>query len=410
MRIKNGFYAVLFCFFWIPASGAGNAVQTWLLTVSHPSADAFGGVAAVSMKGTSNFYLNPAAAGSVKNIEFSASHSVFPAGISSGQLSLSRNFGFGVISIEGARFDFGEIESLGYGQGGGPESLNLSIKPEAYCVSLGISKAVNETFLGMSVRLSSENLGEGASYMFSADAGMLINDVLTKGFNIGVSIGSISAPQGNFEPPMNVRAGVSYVVPGAVSRILTAGAGAEYLVFESSFSFGAGLDFNLADTVSIRASAKSGHTGGVTYGIGAGFDFDNLRLDYSFTPGIYTGAIHRAGVSSFFERKNFYDETEPVESEDGERSYESYVKSGDYYYRTKQYRRALKYYEYINLFFWKDLEKRGDRERSALYQKMGISYYSIKDESRALHYFEQASFYDKSNEILKFWIRTLKQD
>ncbi len=410
MRIKNCFYVVLLCLLWLPVSGAGVAVQPWLLMVSHPSASASGDLAAVSLKGISYYYLNPAATGGVKNIEFSASHCIFPLGISSGQISLSRNFGFGVITVEGARLDFGGIESLAYGQGGGPESLNLNIKPEAYYISLGISKAAAKTFIGASVRLSSEDLGAGASYMVAADAGVLVNDALTDGLGIGISVSSITAPQGNFEPPMNVRAGASYAVKGSGSRILTAGAGFEYLIFESSVSFDAGIDFNLADTVSIRASVKSGHTGGVTYGLGAGFDFDNLRLDYSFSPGIYTGAVHRAGVSSFFERQSFYDEAEPVESEDGERSYESYVKSGDYYYRVKQYRRALKYYEYINLFFWKDLEKRGDRERSSLYQKMGISYYSVKDEARSLHYFEQASYYDRSNEILKFWIKTLKQD
>lgn len=411
MRKIKLFITLLLCLPCQAVFADNELVQPWLLLSSYPAASASGEASSVSLKGLPYFSFNPAAPASVKNIEFSASQSLFDAGFSCGRALVARNLGFGVVSFECSWFDFGSIEALAVGLSGGPEAMNEEIKLGAYSFSAGISKVIGKTQIGASFRYSAEDLGGPVSSMVSADAGIVVNDVITEGLNLGISAGSISIPQGDFEPPMNIRGGASYSLKNDMTRIITFGAGLDYLVFESALSFDAGIDFNLADAVSLRASVKSGHTGGVTYAIGAGFDIDTLKLDYAYTPGIYTGGSHRAGFSSFFERQDYYvDAGEPEEIFGEERSYESYVKSGDYYYRVKQYRKALKYYEYINLFFWKDIEKKGDKERSALYQKMGISYYSIKDEARALHYFEQASYYDRANEILKFWMKTMKQD
>lgn len=411
MRKTKLFITLLLCLSCQVIQAGNELVQPWLRLNAYPAASASGEYSSVSLKGLPYFSSNPAAPASVKNMEFSASRSLFDAGFSSGRVSAARNFGFGTVSMEGVWFDFGSIESLAIGASGGPEAMNEEIRIGAYSVSAGISKTIGKTQIGASFRYSVEDLGGAASSMVSADAGIVVNDAVTEGLNFGISAGSISIPQGDYEPPMNIKTGVSYSLKNDTTRIITFGAGLDYLVFESSLSFDAGVDFNLADAVSLRASVKSGHTGGITYTIGAGFDLDTLKLDYAYTPGIYAGGSHTAGFSTYFERQSYYEgANEPEEVLGEERSYESYVKSGDYYYRVKQYRKALKYYEYINLFFWKDIEKKGDKERSALYQKMGISYYSIKDEARALHYFEQASYYDRANEILKFWIKTMKQD
>ena len=411
MTIKLSILTAVFCLIFGAAGADNYLVQPWLLLNSYPSSAALGGSPSVSVKGISNFPLNPSAPAAVKNIELSVSQSVFDSGITCGRAAIGRNFGFGVVSVEAAWFDFGSVETLAVGESGGPEALNDQLKIGAYSLSAGVSKAVGKTLIGTALRISSEDLGAGASYMVSADAGVTVSDAVTNGLDFGISIGSVSVPQGDFEPPMDLKAGITYSLKNEGMRIITFGLGMSWLVFESKTAFDGGIDFNLADAVALRASVRSGYTGGITYAVGAGFDLDGLNIDYAYTPGFYTGGSHSAGAAASFERQNYYEDTPaPDADEGGERNYESYMKSGDYYYRVKQYRKALKYYEYINLFFWKDIEARGDRERSALYQKMGISYYNIKDEARALHYFEQGSYYDRSNEILKFWIKTLKQD
>jgi tetratricopeptide (TPR) repeat protein len=84
------------------------------------------------------------------------------------------------------------------------------------------------------------------------------------------------------------------------------------------------------------------------------------------------------------------------------------MKSGDYYYENRQYRQALKYYEYINLLYWKETEALTDRGKTIFYQKLGICYYNIKDNARALQYFERALYFDRENEILRQWIKLMK--
>jgi tetratricopeptide (TPR) repeat protein len=64
----------------------------------------------------------------------------------------------------------------------------------------------------------------------------------------------------------------------------------------------------------------------------------------------------------------------------------------------------------VNLLYWKELESLTDVEKSNFYQKLGICYYNMRDNGRALQYFERAFYYDKENEILKHWIRLLKNE
>jgi tetratricopeptide (TPR) repeat protein len=84
------------------------------------------------------------------------------------------------------------------------------------------------------------------------------------------------------------------------------------------------------------------------------------------------------------------------------------MESGNFSYENKEYRKALKYYEYINSIFWKDIEDKTDKEKSSFYQKVGICYYNIRDTERAIQYFNRALYFDKDNEILKHWIKLLK--
>jgi hypothetical protein len=261
----------------------------------------------------------------------------------------------------------------------------------------------------MALKIFSEDLSKGPGYTGCADVGFIYNGILTDKVDLGLSLLNISTGNNGFYTPIDLKAALIYTYAHGGSPVIDVVAGCDYLVKEGYVAGQAGFDYYFFDTFLLRGGISIDRDVNINFSAGAGIKLEGMTVNYSFEPNSELGDVHKISINAAFGKSAVAsgDETDgEAPAEKG--TFANYMESGDYYYNDRQYRKALKYYEYINLLYWKDLEDKADKAKAAFFQKLGICYYNLKDNKHALQYFERAMFFDKENEILKHWIKSLK--
>jgi hypothetical protein len=385
---------------------AGNsALSSYLLTDSYPEAAAKGASSGTATYSIQNLSINPAAISSIENFAYIAMHSAMAQDMSLEKISAAKYFDFGCMGLSLAYLNMGTVSVTGIDENMIPVFTGDIKNPYSVYGSLSYAKKFEGFSLGAAIKMIDENLAGSGVVSFAADAGFISEGVIWDDMSLGMSVLNMSKKEGDFSLPLDINAAVSYNVKNRMRDIIKITAFTDYLVYEQSFRAGAGVDYALFDEFVLRGGFTAGNKEDINFTAGFTFKAGGTSFSYAYVPQGTAGNTNKFSISASFGREQ--ENVEKPETKGGE-SFEGYMKSGNYYYENRQYRMSIKYYEYINLIYWKDIEDLKDREKSAFFQKLGICYYNIKDNRHALQYFDRAQYYDRDNEILKHWIRALK--
>jgi len=394
---------ILAIFFSINLLLAENiSTATYLLINSYPEYSAKGESVGASFLGITSAGLNPAAIAGIENGEFAAMYNRYTDDINAQKLSIAKNFIFGVLGLELSYFDFGEIQEIDSDIYGNPVLSNNRLKSNILFTSLIFSRRIKNFNLGIASKFIFENFAEQNNFLFCIDAGIIYKNIIFDNLNFGISLLNISTQVDGYYTPINLKAAFNYSI---YNNFFVLSSAVNYLIKDDYLSFYAGVDFSLFEMVVLRGGLNNNFND-INFTAGVGFIIEGIHFDYSFETLPFSENIHKISLNANFGK--IIMETEIESKIEGGDSLKSYMDSGNYYYDNKQYRSAIKYFEYINLLYWRDIENMSDKEKSAFFQKLGICYYNIKDTKRALQYFERANYFDRDNEILKHWIKLLK--
>ncbi len=363
---------------------------------SYPKTSSVSGANVFCVNGSEGINDNPASAAyapSVSGMNFVTGMGISVQNISCNFSSGQTNFGLSL-----SNYSFGQEQEISQDNFGAPVLTGKSV----LLSSFGITGVYARKFGKLSAGFSLGALNEifGTDFLaFNAGLGFRIDDIAIKGLCAGVSASGIDL------------SGRGLRIAG-ISALYSSGDDTPFFI-SSSFTFDGyapcislGAVVNLAQNFYLSAGTK--YVSGMFYSAaGASFNIGSLGLNYSFEPMNITGLSNRISLTYNFES---FGETLKQTGPDpqGEKSFAAYMRNGDYYYSGRQYSQAAKYYEHINVLYWKELQKMNANERSRFFQKLGICYYNIKDNARARQYFEQAVFLTPDNEILKHWLKVLK--
>jgi tetratricopeptide (TPR) repeat protein len=377
----------------------------YLLMDSYPETAAKGSFSGAASYGISSAAENPASIASLENFAYEAMHSAMALNMYAEKLSAAKSFDFGSIGGSVSYFNFGSIGVTGINSDLGPVFTSDTLEPYAIYGQLMYAKKFESFSIGMAVKAIDESISGPQWTGLAGDIGFIFEDIGVENLNLGVSALNLSGEDSGFSLPLTVKSALSYDIKSKVKDQLKLVAGLDYLVKDDSIKGGAGFDYALLDSLLLRAGFTIGNKDRLKFSAGFGLKVMGLNVNYAYVPDDIIGDTHKISLSGSFGKTE--EEPEKPEGKGGD-TYAEYKKSGDYYYENKQYRQALKYYEYINLIYWKELEDATDKEKTSFYQKLGICYYNIRDNARALQYFERAFYFDKDNEILRHWIKLLK--
>ncbi len=381
--------------------------SSYLLIDSYPLYSAIGPSAGAADSGIRAAGANPASSAGISDFEFAAMNNMWFGGISNQRLSAAKNFGFGTAGISLSYMDFGAVMRLGIDENLAPIIEGDTVTPDVFSGSVFYGSKISGFSLGGAVNLARENLGAGPVFLPSVSIGVINNELILENLSAGISLLNISTRQYGCFLPLNLKASVKYEVAGGEKKVMDLYAAGSYLPWDNYAGAEGGFDYKIFEILRLRGGVSFSNTGGFKLRGGAGIKIEGINIDYAFVPDPYLGNAHKISIGGSIKTSVSGRETgAPGPKEGG--TFESYIKSGDYYYEDKQFKRALRYYEYINLMYWKEIEEMGDTEKSVFYQKMGICYYNLKNNALAARYFKRALYYDRDNEILKHWIKLIK--
>lgn len=399
---------LLALFLTLPVFAGNTASSCWLLINSYPEIAAKGAATGAVFYGITSAGSNPAAIAEMENVDFAVMHNIWLQGVTAEKLSFGKSFEAGNFAVEFLYNNLGSLPVILADQYGNPVLTTGIVSPYAWAASLVYAKKIKDFSLGMALKLLSEDLSDGASYTGCADVGFIYDGIFGDKVAIGVSLLNISTGSGSVYTPIDLKGALKYTFSHGGSPVLDAVIGCDYLIKEGYVSAQAGFDYYLFNLVTLRGGISVDGGVNVAFSAGAALKLEGMTLAYSYEPDGGIGDAHKVSLNASFGRQSASSENEDGGSITEKGTFASYMESGDFYYNEKQYRKALKYYEYINLMYWKDIEDKPEKVKSAFFQKLGICYYNIKEPKRATSNFERALYFDKENEILKHWIKSLK--
>jgi hypothetical protein len=341
----------------------------------------------------------------VDNIGFSAMHSVSSLDISLDKISVVKSFDFGSLGVNISYLNLGSFSGIRADENLYPILTGDIVNPFSLYGSIIYARKFENFGLGAAVKLIDENLAGTASFAGSVDLGFIIENLGIDDLTFGLSACNISNRDGDFNQPLDIRSGFSYNIKNRIRDIVKLTASADYQAYEQAIKCGLGFDYAVFDELVLRGGFTAGNKQDLKFTAGFSIKAGGTSFSYAYIPDAVTGDTHKFSISGTFGKEQ--ETAEKPEAKGGE-TFAGYMQSGNYYYENRQYRQAIKYYEYINLLYWKEIEDLKDGEKSSFYQKLGICYYNIRDNRYAKQYFDRALYYDRENEILKHWIKSLK--
>ncbi|MCE5299824.1 MAG: hypothetical protein LLG37_02990 [Spirochaetia bacterium] len=385
---------------------ANISTATYLLLSAYPDHEAAGASCASALYGNSASAVNPAALAGAENFNYDIMQAFLPGSMLLQKLTLSKAFEAGVFGLDAGYYNFGSYQAVG-----ADDNLMPTVLPgtaDAYSASAAISyaKRVSNLGTGITLRGMYESLAGETVFVPLLDAGFVVDGIWNDRISLGASLLNVSPEQDGYAPPAVINTGFAYYLNGRADNYINLHLGAACLVREGDFKAEAGVSFTPVDILTLRGGISGGSNRELAFSGGVSVRISGITLNYSYSPAALSGAMHKISISGGGADKPA--EEAAAEKPEKGGSYDTYRKSGDYYYEARAYKQAAKYYEYINLLYWKEVEDLSDREKSNFYQRLGICYYNMRDNRRALSYFDRAMFYEKDNEILKHWIKLLK--
>ncbi len=380
----------------------------YLLTGLSPRQAALGSAAAAASDSAPALNINPACASLVTAMEVSASQALMPLGISGRMLTGAISFDFGVIAAQYQGYNFGSIEALEADRFGRPVITGNVLELSSDVFTVAYAKKTGNLGIGAAVKGVFEKMGKESSFG-AADIGITYSEILNG--TMGISINNIGKNEEGALLPLAARGAFSWKIKDNEKEFIDLMAGVYYLKNENYIEGQLGMEFKPFEMISLRAGASINGNAEMNFSAGLGIKYNDMSLDYSYSPGAVPGDTHRIGINAVSfgaeDKKEESGETKAIR--EPAQNFTEYMKSGDYYFRAKKYSQAVKFYERINVLYWKDLDSMKDNEKSSFYQRVGLCYYNLRDNRNSAQYFEKALFFSPDNEVLKYWLKLVKQ-
>ncbi len=380
----------------------------YLLTGLSPRQAALGSAAAAASDSAPALNINPACASLVTAMEVSASQALMPLGISGRMLTGAISFDFGVIAAQYQGYNFGSIEALEADQFGRPVITGDVLELSSDVFTIAYAKKTGNLGIGAAIKGVFEKMGKESSFG-AADIGITYSEILNG--TMGISINNIGKNEEGALLPLAARGAFSWKIKDNEKEFIDLMAGVYYLKNENYIEGQLGMEFKPFEMISLRAGASINGNAEMNFSAGLGIKYNDMSLDYSYSPGAVPGDTHRIGINAVSfgadDKKEEGGETKAIR--EPAQNFTEYLKSGDYYFRAKKYSQAVKFYERINVLYWKDLDSMKDNEKSSFYQRVGLCYYNLRDNRNSAQYFEKALFFSPDNEVLKYWLKLVKQ-
>ncbi len=385
---------------------AENKIIVNYLTIdSYPEYSAMGENIGAALNGISALNLNPASLSLIKDFEFSAMHNMWIGNMTNEKISLGKKFNFGNIGSEISYFNFGNMKKIKIDENEMPVLTNEDIFMDSFVLNLAFAQKIKDFSFGFKSGLIYERLGEDTSTYYKFDFGVIIENSFINNLKTGLSLLNISKEEDGFSLPLNLKGSFVYTIYNEREIFLILGIAGNYFIKENDLETSIGFQYNLFKGLILRSGIYFDKKFRVNLTAGCGVKIENFTINYSFEMLNDIGNINKISINIY---SDLIKEKQDIKEKSGENTFENLIKSAEYYYNEKQYSKAIKYFEYINLIYWKELEEIDAKNKSIFYQKLGICYYNTGDKSRAKQYFERALFYDKENEVLKYWADLLK--
>jgi len=371
----------------------------------YPEYSAMGESPGVALSGISAFGINPAALALIKKFEFSAMHNIWINNITNEKISLGKSFDFGNVGIEISYINFGNLKKIDIDENYLPVLTAEDTFMDSFIFNFSFAQKIKDFSFGLKPKLIYERLGENISTYFAFDFGVILENFIFNNLNTGFSFLNVSKEFDGFSLPLNFKGALAYTIYDKKDVLLIIGAGIDYLIKEKDMKASFGLQYTLFKNIFLRGGFILDKDFKSNLTAGCGIKNENFIINYSYEVVYDIGGVNKISINLY---TDLIKEKEDIKEKSGENIFENLIKSAEYYYNDKQYSKAIKYFEYLNLIYWKELEEMDTKSKSLFYQKLGICYYNTGEKSRARQYFERALFYDKNNEILKYWADLLK--
>lgn len=396
---------LVFIFIYTFLKAENKTIASYLLVDSYPEISAMGESMGVAIDGVLGLSLNPAGIAGIKNFEFEVMHSILPADIKNEKITFAKNLSIFNIALDMSFMDFGRIQKVIADENNMPFFSGEEISMNAYIFSFALSQKFNDLSIGIKPKIIYEKLDETPSIYKALDFGIIQKNVLFKNFSYGLSLINVSENIDGYYLPVNFNAGFTYSFYNNKKVLLILGSGINYLIAENFYKISFGFEYDMFDSISLKSGLVFDRDFKINFVAGFGIKISNFSLNYSYENLNDTGSVNKISINIY---QPEISEAQEIKEKEGDTTFENLIKSSDYYYSQKQYSKAIKYLEYMNLIYWKEIEEMDVKFKSNFYQKLGICYYNTGDKTRAKQYFERALFYDKNNEVLKYWADLMK--
>jgi tetratricopeptide (TPR) repeat protein len=398
----------------VPFTAAADTLTAarYILIDSFPEAAASGEASSAMFTGISFMDINPASIAAISGPEYSVMHNIWLQGITNQKVAIGKNFDFGTAAAAFSYVDMGVVEKIAMDEFGAPLPSSDIAELYAFSFSGVAAKKIKNLLLGVGAEFINQSIDSDRQGYMSFSAGAIQRSVFVNNLDVGFSVLNFSFDADHLTMPLVIKGGIGYTAKEGGEEILKAGAGVSYMADSDRTNIEAGAQYALFTGLLLRAGVDADTKDGARLSTGFGIRLDDFNINYSYQPSGELGDVHKFSIKGSIggaaEIKINDEGFEDKGEEEGTGS-EGNIGWGDYYYRKKQFSKALRYYEKANLLEWKKIDSMNDREKSAFYQKLGICYYNIRDNARARQYFDKAYFYEKDNEILKHWIKLMKE-
>jgi hypothetical protein len=375
----------------------------YLLTDMYPSVQAVGSAAGAATGVFDSIGINPAAGAYVENLSCAVMQNIQPMGMTNQKLSIAKAFEFGVLGFEYSYFNLGSIQEIKADVNGAPVFTGNDMGLSAGYASFIYAKKMKNISLGITARIIGEDIGKQAT-LADVDAGFMYDKFIVKDMKLGISMTNIGKTSDSMMMPFSFRAALSDRFMENSRELFTLDGGLLYIKSGDYVEFQAGGSYSPVRLINLRAGLSLNGNGDVNFTLGAGINFDDFSLNYAYIPGNVLGDTHKISLEASLPQAA---EIKEGNGKPGDSAADQ-IKKGDMYYQAKQFSQALKFYEKVNVLYWKEFEALSDSDKSSFYQKLGICYYSLRDNARASQYFEKALYYSPDNEAIKYWIKSIK--
>lgn len=169
-------------------------------------------------------------------------------------------------------------------------------------INLGLGYKIHPSlYLGVGIKYFRDNLADFSANGLALDAGFYMYTAIP-GMTFGISVqnlgGKIQYDEVQEEIPLSFRAGVAYKISGTGLRIALDGVKSR----DSDISLGAGLEYTLMETFSLRVGNQFRSDQKFTPGYGAGLNInDQYVIDYTYYAFQDLGNTHRIGFTFKFD-------------------------------------------------------------------------------------------------------------